>query len=135
MSANPNYIGTPRNTAMTDVQTTPHVLYVAGPNGARIHAITAENGSTSTRNLVLSWGASNTTGNADQVHLNVVALPGNSGQTTSNHVVDVLDHTAAPWLDPSPGRFLTLGPNEALFVNLTVAATSPVKVLAMGADY
>ncbi len=135
MSATPNYIGHPRASAVIDVTTSPKALFTAGANGARVHAITAESADTSSRILVLSWGATRRSNDANQVHINTVTITGNAGQNATNLTVDLLDHAQGPWLDTSPGRFITLGPNETLFVNATTRPGRTIKALAMGADY
>lgn len=69
--------------------------------------------------------------------LGVVSVPLNSGFASGVPAVSLLSPTVMPWLDDTPNRFMTLGPNEYLWVaaGTALAASEVIDVSAMLGDY
>lgn len=116
---------------------TPQLVYQAGVVGSRVHAVAL--GSTDPTSREVSLLFAETVGAAESAMglLGVRTVPGGAGESEAVAIVSWLDKTQHPWLDDSPGRFITLGPGEALYAKTTAAVASgeTVSVTVFAGDY
>lgn len=117
--------------------TTAIKVFEAGATGSRIHAIVLGSTDTVSREVTLFLAESGITSEADMGILGTSTVTGGSGGTTATAIVSWMDKTQHPWLDDSPGRFITLGPTQALFakVNGAITAAKLLTVSIFAGDY
>lgn len=130
------YRGTATHIADTD-GTTPTLVFQAGTSGSRVHAVVLGSSDPTSREVSLLFAETVGAAETDMGLLGVKAVPGSAGQSEAVAIVSWLDKTQNPWLDESPGRFITLGAGEALYAKTTsaVAAGQTVSVTIFAGDY
>lgn len=91
-------------------------------DGVRIHAIVVTQTDGSARDCILAVG--DDSAGTTQTGLGARSIPANAGQNNGVAPVSLLDQIEWPWLDDSPGRFITLGADQTLWLKLATALSS-----------